>query len=115
MMQKEELTGTLINDMRNLEKFGPTLASLKTCTLMGSFCPNYIMLELKKSTEELCGIILKIGANFEGKMACVFINDMKNLVNSTEALKSLKICTLRDFSSKVYNVWAKKLQRSYVS
>ena len=69
MMQREELTGTLINDMRNLEKFGPTLASLKTCTLMGSFCPKYIMLELKKSTEELCVIILKIGANFEGKMA----------------------------------------------
>ena len=41
--------------------------------------------------------MLKIDANFEGKMTCGFINDMKNLVNFTRALKNLKTCTLADF------------------
>ena len=39
----------------------------------------------------------KDDAKFEGKMTCGFINDMRNLLNSTGALKNLKICTLRDF------------------
>ena len=43
-----------------------------------------------KSTEELCVIILKIDANFEGKMTYAFINDMRNLVNFTGALKIFK-------------------------
>ena len=43
-------------------------------------------------------IIKKINpdANFEVKMAYGFIDDMSNLVNLNEALKSLKICTLRE-------------------
>ena len=39
----------------------------------------------------------EINENFEGKMICDFINDMRNLVNFTKALKDLKICALRDF------------------
>ena len=34
---------------------------------------------------------------FWRKMTCDFINDMRNLVNFTKALKDLKICALRDF------------------
>ena len=37
-------------------------------------------------------------------MTCGFINDMKNLADFTGALKNLKICILRDFLSKAYNV-----------
>ena len=61
------------------------------------------MFELK-STEELCITILKIDANFDGKMTCGFINDMRNLVNFTGGLRNLKICTLTDFLSNVNNV-----------
>ena len=46
---------------------------------------------------------MKIDANTEG-MTYGFINDMRNLVNFTEALENLKICTLRDFLSKANNV-----------
>ena len=34
---EEKLSCALKNDMRNLSNFDPTLKSLKTCTLMGSF------------------------------------------------------------------------------
>ena len=55
--------------------------------------------------QELCVIILKIDSNFEGKMSCGFINYMRNLVvNFTRALKNFKICILRDFFAKEYNV-----------
>ena len=39
------------------------------------------MCELKKSTEELRWLALKIEAKFEGEMTCAFKNDMKNLAN----------------------------------
>ena len=35
----------------------------------------------KKSTQELCSIVLKIDAKFEGELICAFSNDMKNLAN----------------------------------
>ena len=41
--------------------------------------------------------MLKTDANFDRKMTCGFINDMRNLVNFTGPVKNLKICTLRDF------------------
>ena len=44
-----------------------------------------------KSTEELSIIMLKVDGNLEGKMTCGFINDTRNLVNFTRALKNLKV------------------------
>ena len=79
----------------NLVNFDPTLGCLKICTLMRSFRPKYIVFELEK-TEELYIIILKIDANFEGKMTCSFINDRRNWVNFNRALKNLKIYILTD-------------------
>ena len=78
--------------MMNLVNFDPTLGCLKICTLMRSFRPKYIVFVLEK-TEELYIIILKIDANFEGKMAFSFIN---NWVNFNRALKNLKIYILTD-------------------
>ena len=49
-------------------------------------------------------IILKVDASFEGKMKYGFINDMKNLMNFTAALKNFKICTLRNFFFPRYKV-----------
>ena len=42
-------------------------------------------------------MILKIDAKFDRKMTCGVINDMRNLVNFTGALKNLKFCTSRYF------------------
>ena len=39
------------------------------------------MFELKKNTEEFCLVALKIDAKFEGNLACVFKNEMRNLAN----------------------------------
>ena len=44
---KFEEEPTLKNDLRNLANFDPTLESLKICTLMGCFCPEYTF-EIKK-------------------------------------------------------------------
>ena len=44
----------------------------KICILMCCFWTKYIMWELKKSTEELCSMALKIDAKFEGKLPCAF-------------------------------------------
>ena len=38
-----------------------------------------ILLELKKSTDELCLMTLKIDAKFERKLTCAFKNNMRNL------------------------------------
>ena len=57
-------------------------------------------------------MILKIDANFDGKMTCGFINNMGNLVNFTGALKSLKICTLRDFFVQGINVELKNYREA---
>ena len=46
--------------------------------------------------------MLKIDANFKGRMSCVFINDIRNLVNFTGELKNLKIFTLGDFFCQRY-------------
>ena len=53
------------------------------------------MFELKKSIKELHLMALNTDANSEGKMACVFKNDMRNLADFHEStFESLKIRTL---------------------
>ena len=42
---KGKLTRGLKNDLRNLVNFH---ASLKICTLIGSFCPKYIKFQMRK-------------------------------------------------------------------
>ena len=51
----------------------------------------------QKSAEELCVITLKNDAKYEEELTCALKNNMGNLVNFTATLKTLKICTLRDF------------------
>ena len=47
---------------------------IKICTLIGYFSPKHTYKHVwgKKSTDELCLMALKIGAKFEGKLACAF-------------------------------------------
>ena len=51
---EEKLTCALKNDTRNMVNFDPTLESLKICTLMGSFWPNYVLFEIKKYRGVIC-------------------------------------------------------------
>ena len=53
------------------------------------------MFERKKSLKELHLMALNTDANSEGKMTCVFKNDMRNLADFHEStFESLKIGTL---------------------
>ena len=48
--------------------------------------------------------MLEIDANFEKKMTCGFINDIINLVNFTDALRNLEICTFERLFCSCYKM-----------
>ena len=63
----KKLTCGFKHDMRNLVNFYPTTQKPKNFTLMGYFCPKYMMFELKKyrgvifrDTEQGCKIWIKL-------------------------------------------------------
>ena len=75
----------------------------------------YKNLAEKVYTEELCLMTLKTHAKLEEKLICCFKND-RNLVNfdpSTQSLKKVYFHWL--ILCEVFNVWPKKVQRSYLS
>ena len=99
------------NDMRNLANIDPTLQRLKICSLLGSFWPKYIFFELKKYR----GVT---GHYIEDRWKLWRKNDLwfhKWHEEFGELHRSLKFALWETFLSEVYNVWDKKLQRSYVS
>ena len=58
---------------------------------------------------------LKIDAKFEEKLICCFKND-KNLVNfDTSTLKSQKFALSLVSIGTVFNIWPKKVQKSFLS
>ena len=77
---KETLTCGFKHDMRNLVNFHPTTHKPKNFTLMGYFCPKYMMFELK-NTEELSFMTLNSDANLNKPSRCGFKNSMRNLVD----------------------------------
>ena len=75
----------------------------------------YKILAKKIYTEELCLMTLKIDTKFEEKLICCFKNG-RNLVNFDPSTWSLKNVDFYWFLlCKAFNVWAKKVQRSYLS
>ena len=59
---------------------------------------------------------LKRDTKFGGESTCHFKTDMRNLTNLTWALENLKNFQVNGLLlSKVYIVWAKKVQRNYFS
>ena len=59
---------------------------------------------------------MKNDTKFEEKLTCHFKVDMRNLTKLTQALGSLKDFHFNELLlSKVYIIWAKKVQRSYLS
>ena len=69
-----------------------------------------------KFTKELCVMTMKNDAKFEEESICRFKIDMRNWQILTRALESLKHFHFNVLLlSKLYIVWAKKVQRSYLS
>ena len=67
-------------------------------------------------TEELCVITMKNDTKMEVELTCRFKIDMRNLTNLTRVLESLKnLYFNRLLVTKVYNIWAKTVQRSHLS
>ena len=68
-----------------------------------------------KFTEELRVMTMNNAAKFGEVMTCCFKIDIRNLKNLIRAHKSIKNLHFNgSFSSNVCNIWAKKVQRSYV-
>ena len=68
-----------------------------------------------KFTGELFVMTMKNDAKLEEELTCRFTIDMKNLTNFDPSTRNLKILHFNGlFSIRVYNVWAKKVQRSYI-
>ena len=90
------------------------LESLKIGTLMGSLIQYRKCMSLK-CTEELCIMAIKNDAKFEEELTSRFKIDTTNwqiLTRALECLKNLRFDRL--LLTKVYNVWANKVQKSYV-
>ena len=82
--------------------WGPLIQSRKSISL--------------KFRKELCVITMKNDATFEEELTCRFKIDMGNWQILTQALESLKNLYFNvHLLSKVYIVWAKKVQKSYLS
>ena len=68
-----------------------------------------------KYTEDLCVMTMKNDAKFEEELTCPLKTDMKNLINvDWNTGKYKKFALWLAPLTKVYNVWAKKIQRNYV-
>ena len=64
---------------------------------------------------ELCVMTMRNDAKFEIELASHFAIDMRNLINLIQARKNLKNLHFNGLIlTKVYNISAKKVQRSYV-
>ena len=96
---KKELTCQFKIDMKNLTNLAQALENLK------NFYFNKEMLLTKtynawakKSAEKLCLMALNIDAKYEGKLTCVFKNDIRNIANFHQStFERLKIRTLMGF------------------
>ena len=107
-----KLTCVFQNDSRNLETFYHSTRKSQNWDFEGIFLSNLKCISLK-FTEELCVMRMKNDAKFEADLTCRFKTDMRIWQILTRALKILKNLHFHGLLlSKVYNVWAKKVQKS---
>ena len=105
----------LKNYMRKFGNFSPEHSKVSKLGLWwGPFFQSGKCISLK-FTEELCVMTMTNDAKFEEELTCHFKIDIRNLMNfDPSTWKSKKIALQLPPLTKVYNVWAKKVQRSYV-
>ena len=96
-------------------KFSPEHLKVSALVLWWDFLIQSWKSMRLKFTEELCVMTMKNDAKFEEELTCRFKIDMSNLTNLTRALESQKnLCFNGLLVTKVNNVWAKTVQRSYL-
>ena len=100
------------------EKFGKFLSEHSKVSKLGlwwGLFTQYRKCMSLKFTEELCIMTIKNDAKFEEELTSRFKIDTANwqiLTRALECLKNLHFDGL--LLTKVYNVWANKVQKSYV-
>ena len=113
---EEKLTWTcgLENNMRNLGNFHQSTWKSQNWNFDGVLLSKVTKCMSLKFTGELFVMTMKKDAKLEG-LTCRFKIDMKTLMSFNKALKNLKNLHFNGLPlTKVYNVWAKKVQGSYV-
>ena len=99
------------NCMRNWVNFHQGTQKLKSCTLITSFCPKHIMLQV-----ETCVMTLKDDAEFKGKQTRGLKHDIMNLVNfEASSWRSKNLLFHRLLLFKAYKVLDEKVQKSCVA
>ena len=99
------------NCMRNWVNFHQGTQKLKSCTLITSFCPKHIMLQV-----ETCVMTLKGDAEFKGKQTRGLKHDIMNLVNfEASSWRSKNLLFHRLLLFKAYKVLDEKVQKSCVA
>ena len=90
-------TDFLFQKWQEFGEFWPEHSKVsRICTLIGSYCAEYLMFDLKK----LSSMTLKRDTKFEEKLICGLEND-KNLANLHQSTENVKIGTLMgSFCSK---------------
>ena len=112
---ERKMTCAFKNDMMNLANFHhSTFESLKCGTFIGLFYPKWKMYELKvyrgamcHDNEKWCKIWRGIDFSVQN-----WHEEFKSQISVLKNLKNLHFNGL--LLNKVYNIWAKKVQRSYV-
>ena len=112
---EEKLTWGLNNDKRNLANFHQSTQVSKLELWWGPFIQSTKCMSLQFK-EELYIMTKKNDAKFEEELTCRFKNWHHNLTNFDPSTRmSQKMLHFNGLLlTKVYNVWAKKVQKSYV-
>ena len=109
---EEKLTCGLWNNMRNLANFHQSTSKSENWDFNGGFFVQSWKYMRLKLTRELFVITMKNDTKTEEELTCEFKINMRNLTNFDPSTQKSQKFALP--LTKVYNVWAKNVQGSYV-
>ena len=108
----EKLTCGLWNNMRNLANFHQSTSKSENWDFNGVFFVQSWKYMRLKLARELFFITMKNDTKTEEELTCEFKINMRNLTNFDPSTQKSQKFALP--LTKVYNVWAKNVQGSYV-
>ena len=109
---EEKLTCGLWNNMRNLANFHQSTSKSQNWDFNGVFFVQSWKYMSLKLTRELFVMTIKNDTKTEEELTCEFKINMRNLTNFDPSTQKSQKFALP--LTKVYNVWAKNVQGSYV-